>query len=67
MKSFAIACAAVLPFLIGAVAPHAAMAANAKHPYKNVSKTNDKGNDTGDSEVDKLNQQQIDKNKAAGL
>ena len=36
------------------------VAANARKPYSNVDKRNDKGNDTGDSQVDKLNQQQLD-------
>ena len=35
-------------------------AANARKPYSNVNKRNDKGNDTGDSQVDRLNQQQLD-------
>ena len=36
------------------------VAANARHPYKNVNPANDKGNSTGDSQVEKLNQQQLD-------
>ncbi|MGI4951302.1 MAG: hypothetical protein ACRYGM_05820 [Janthinobacterium lividum] len=40
------------------------MAANARHPYQNINKKNDKGNDTGDSQVEKLNQQQLDSVRA---
>ena len=36
------------------------IAANARQPYSNVNKRNDKGNDTGDSQVERLNQQQLD-------
>ena len=37
-----------------------AQAANAKHPHTNVDKRVDKGGDTGDAQVEKLNQQQLD-------
>ncbi len=37
-----------------------ALAANARQPHSNVDKRNDRGNDTGDSQVERLNQQQLD-------
>ncbi|WP_158741998.1 hypothetical protein [Acidisphaera sp. L21] len=43
-------------------APLAAHAANADHPYQNVDRRNDAGNNTGDSQVDRLNQSQLDNN-----
>jgi hypothetical protein len=39
-----------------------AIAANADHPYSNVDKRNDAGNDTGDSRVDNLNNGQLNEN-----
>ena len=39
-----------------------AEAANANQPYQNVDKSNDKGNDTGDSKVETLNNAQSDRN-----
>ena len=45
-----------------AVVPSVAFAAHAGAPYKNVDKRNDAGNDTGDSQVDKLNAQQLNQN-----
>jgi hypothetical protein len=39
-----------------------AFAADAAHPYSNVNHSVDAGNDTGDSQVDQLNQQQLQKN-----
>ncbi len=51
-------------FAMVSVAPSAAMAANAKHPYKNVNHANDKGNPNGDRETARLNQQQLDQNRA---
>lgn len=47
---------------LGAVAP--AMAANARHPNRNVDRRVDKGGPTGDDQVDKLNQQQLDAARA---
>ena len=35
----------------------------ARHPYRNVNHANDAGNRKGDSETDKLNQQQLDQAK----
>ena len=46
-----------------ALASAPACAANADHPYQNVDPSNDKGNDTGDSQVDKLNSGQLDENQ----
>lgn len=37
-----------------------AIAANARHPYQNVDRRVDRGNDTGNSRVEELNQQQLD-------
>ena len=37
-----------------------ASAANARHPYQNVDKRVDKGGPTGDDQVERLNQQQLD-------
>jgi hypothetical protein len=45
-----------------AIVPSVAHAAHAGAPYKNVNKQNDAGNDTGDSQVDKLNAQQLNQN-----
>ncbi len=44
-----------------AAAP-AAHAANVRKPYANVDRRNDAGNDTGDSQVDRLNEMQLDRN-----
>ncbi len=60
----ALICATALPMLAWGLAPTAALAANAKHPYANVHKATDKGNDTGDAAVAKLNQQQLDQIKS---
>ena len=64
MKSLALICATTLPMLAGTLAPVSALAANAKHPYTNVNKANDKGNDPGNAATDKLNQQQLDQVKS---
>jgi hypothetical protein len=45
-----------------AVSPSPALAANADAPYQNVDHSNDKGNDTGDSQVDGLNKGQLNGN-----
>jgi hypothetical protein len=45
-----------------AVAPQISYAANGGKPYTNVNHQNDAGNDTGDSQVDKLNDMQLNKN-----
>ena len=55
--------ALALTMALGTMAP-AAMAANARHPYRNVDRRVDKGGPTGDDQVDKLNQQQLDAARA---
>ena len=45
-----------------AAAPSPAHAANARNPYGNVDRRNDAGNDTGNSETDRLNSMQLDQN-----
>jgi hypothetical protein len=44
------------------LAPPAAQAANAGAPYTNIDRSNDRGNDTGDSRVDGLNSAQLGDN-----
>ena len=41
------------------LAPGLVLAANAQHPYTNIDPRVDVGNDTGDSQVDRLNSQQL--------
>jgi Spy/CpxP family protein refolding chaperone len=60
--TFATAFAALL--VAAAAIPTVAQAANARHPYHNINKVNDKGNNTGDAAVAKLNQQQLDQIRA---
>ncbi|HEX5327151.1 MAG TPA: hypothetical protein VFW75_10830 [Acetobacteraceae bacterium] len=43
-----------------ATLPAPVQAANARHPYSNVDKRVDKGGDTGDSQVEILNQRSLD-------
>jgi hypothetical protein len=45
-----------------AVAPSPAFAAHAGAPYTNVDHSNDMGNDTGDSQVEGLNNAQLNQN-----
>jgi len=47
----------------GLLAPAPLLAANADAPYQNVDKRNDAGNDTGNSQVDRLNSGQLDANQ----
>ena len=42
-----------------AATPGLALAANARNPYGNIDPRVDAGNDTGDSQVDRLNQSQL--------
>ena len=49
--------ALALTIAVGAVP---ALAANARQPYANIDRRIDRGNDTGDSRVESLNQQQLD-------
>jgi hypothetical protein len=44
------------------LAPAPAQAAHAGEPYTNVDHSNDMGNDTGDSRVDSLNNNQLNEN-----
>ncbi len=50
--------AAVLAWTATTFSP-ACLAANATNPYGNVNHRNDAGNDTGDSEVERLNENQL--------
>ena len=59
MKSVLAATAAVA--LTFSAAP-AALAANARMPYRNIDHSNDAGNTTGDAQVDQLNNAQLDQN-----
>ncbi len=51
----------LLAALALAVAPAAARAADALHPYSNIDHRVDAGNDTGDSRVEALKQAQLDR------
>ena len=63
MKSAAVLRGTFLAFGFGlALAPWPALAAHAGAPYTNVDPSNDRGNDTGDSQVEGLNQRQLDQN-----
>ena len=52
---------AALAVLAVVAMPAPVSAANARRPYSNVDRRVDLGNDTGDSQVDRLNQQQLDR------
>ena len=54
------ACAMLLG--AGAFVPQTGHAANARQPYANVNHANDAGNDTGDSQVERLNEMQLNRN-----
>jgi hypothetical protein len=45
-----------------AVTARPALAAHAGAPYTNVDPSNDRGNNTGDSQVEGLNERQLDQN-----
>jgi hypothetical protein len=45
-----------------AFTPRPALAARAGAPYTNVNPNNDRGNDTGDSQIEGLNERQLDQN-----
>lgn len=60
MKTLATAMALVIGLGTGA-----ALAANARQPYANIDRRVDKGNDTGNSQVEILNQQQLDSARSA--
>jgi hypothetical protein len=57
LRALAISAASVL-----ALTPSTVFAAHAGDPYRNVDRSNDMGNDTGDSRVDGLNDQQRNEN-----
>ncbi|HEY4172041.1 MAG TPA: hypothetical protein VGM42_03370 [Rhodopila sp.] len=62
MKMVLVAASVAALGLGTAFAPSQAHAANANNPYGNVDHRNDMGNDTGDSQVEGLNAQQLDEN-----
>jgi hypothetical protein len=63
MKSTAVLCGTFLAIgSVLALAPRPAFAAHAGAPYTNVDPRNDRGNDTGDSQIEGLNQRQLDQN-----
>ncbi len=55
------ACLAAASLFVGLPA---ARAANANHPYSNVDRRVDAGNDTGDARVEQLNQAQLGQTQA---
>ena len=63
MKNLILASAFALVGVVGLTAP-SAQAANARHPYSNVDHRNDKGNNTGDDQVERLNSMQLDQARA---
>ena len=64
MKKISLLAAVIAAMGLSVAAPSIASAANARHPYRNVNHANDKGNPTGDPETARLNQQQLDQNRA---
>lgn len=63
MKALLTASAAALAILAGSTfLPSTAGAANARNPYGNIDRGNDRGNSTGDSEVERLNSMQLNEN-----
>jgi hypothetical protein len=63
MKQSVVLCGALLAFGAGfAFASRPALAAHAGAPYTNVDPRNDRGNNTGDSQIEGLNQRQLDQN-----
>lgn len=58
LSTMALALGAALAFTT--VLPSMSEAANARHPYRRINRTNDVGNRTGDVETARLNQQQLD-------
>lgn len=59
MKPVLYASLTALALLAAAPSAHAA---NARNPYGNVDRRNDAGNDTGNSQVDRLNDMQLNRN-----
>ena len=63
MRTSLTASAAALAILVGSTAfSGGAQAANARNPYGNVDRRDDRGNDTGDSQVERLNNMQLNQN-----
>ena len=63
MKSTAVLLGTLLASGSGlAFAPRPALAAHAGAPYTNVGPSNDRGNNTGDFQIEGLNERQLDKN-----
>ena len=63
MKPGVVLCGALLVLGTGlAFAPRPALAAHAGAPYTNVNPRNDRGNNTGDSQIEGLNERQLDQN-----
>jgi hypothetical protein len=61
IQSTAVLCGVFMAAGLG-LAPVTAFAANAGAPYTNVDPRNDRGNNTGDSQVEGLNERQLDQN-----
>ena len=59
MKTVILASAFALAGVVGLATP-GAQAANARHPYANADHRNDKGNNTGDDQVERLNSMLLD-------
>lgn len=63
MKPLLTASAAALALLAGStLLTGSAQAANARNPYGNIDRSNDRGNATGDSETERLNNMQLNQN-----
>jgi hypothetical protein len=62
MKASLLLLALALAVGIG-LAPAPLLAANADQPYQNVDKRNDAGNSTGNGQVERLNNGQLDQNQ----
>jgi hypothetical protein len=63
IKSTTVLFGALLSIASGlAFTPRPVLAAHAGAPYTNVDPSNDRGNNTGDSQVEGLNERQLDQN-----
>lgn len=63
LKSSSFIVGALLAFGVGiTLAPQPGVAANANAPYSNINPSNDRGNDTGDSQIEGLNASQLNQN-----
>ena len=56
----------VLSAAVAATVSMPAHAANARHPYSNIDRRNDAGNDTGNAETERLNSLQLRGGQAPG-